>query len=150
MSAERPPEQDPGGSRELPAAAAGEPQGERLLRRSSTDKVLAGVCGGLGRYLGVEPVLLRIAVVVLALANGLGVIAYVIAWIVIPEERSGQPVAAARAPRQDTGRLVLGGALVVLGLVLLADRVVPDLERLFWPLAVVAAGAAIMLVGLRR
>jgi phage shock protein C len=42
--------------------------------------VLAGVCGGLGRYLGVDPILLRVAVVVLTLANGIGVIAYVIAW----------------------------------------------------------------------
>jgi len=112
--------------------------------------VLAGVCGGLGRYLGVEPVLLRVAAVVLALANGLGLIAYVIAWIVIPEEQGGQPVAAVGPPRQETGRLVLGGALVVLGLVLLLDRIVPDLQRLVWPLAVVAAGAAIMLAGLRR
>jgi phage shock protein C len=152
MSAPRPPEQEPGGPAEIPAPtpAAGEPAGERLLRRSANDKVLAGVCGGLGRYLGVEPVLLRIAAVVLALANGIGVIAYVIAWIVIPEERAGQPVGAVRAPRQETGRLVLGGALVVLGLVLLLDRIVPDLQRLFWPLAVVAAGAAIMLAGLRR
>ena len=150
MSTPRPPEQEPGGPAEIPAPAAGEPQGERLLRRSASDKVLAGVCGGLGRYLGVEPVLLRIAAVVLALANGVGVIAYVIAWIVIPEERAGQAVAAARAPRQETGRLVLGGALVVLGLVLLLDRIVPDLQRLFWPLAVVAAGAAIMLAGMRR
>jgi phage shock protein C len=150
MSAPRPPEQEPGGPAEIPPPAAGEPRGERLLRRSTSDKVLAGVCGGLGRYLGVEPVLLRIAAVVLALANGVGVIAYVIAWIVIPEERAGQAVVAARAPRQETGRLVLGGALVVLGLVLLLDRIVPDLQRLFWPLAVVAAGAAIMLAGLRR
>ena len=150
MSAERPPEQDPSRPSEIPAPAAGEPPGERLLRRSTSDRVLAGVCGGLGRYLGVEPVLLRVAAVVLALANGLGLIAYVIAWIVIPEERAGQPVAAVRAPRQETGRLVLGGALVVLGLVLLLDRLVPDLQRLFWPLAVVAVGAAIMLAGLRR
>jgi phage shock protein C len=150
MSAPPPPEQEPRRPGELPAPAAGAPQGERLLRRSASDKVLAGVCGGLGRYLGVEPVLLRIAAVVLALANGIGVIAYVIAWIVIPEERDGQPVGAVRAPRQETGRLVLGGALVVLGLVLLLDRIVPDLQRLFWPLAVVAAGAAIMLAGLRR
>jgi phage shock protein C len=150
MSAPPPPEQEPGRPGELPTPAAGAPQGERLLRRSASDKVLAGVCGGLGRYLGVEPVLLRIAAVVLALANGIGVIAYVIAWIVIPEERDGQPVGAVRAPRQETGRLVLGGALVVLGLVLLLDRIVPDLQRLFWPLAVVAAGAAIMLAGLRR
>jgi phage shock protein C len=150
MSGWPPPEPGPGGPGEIPAPAPGGPQGERLLRRSTSDKVLAGVCGGLGRYLGVDPVLVRIAAVVLALANGIGLIAYVIAWIVIPEERAGQPVAAVRAPRQETGRLVLGGALVVLGLVLLLDRLVPDLQRLFWPLAVVAAGAAIMLAGLRR
>jgi phage shock protein C len=150
MSARIPPEPDPGGPREIPPPAAGGPPGERLLRRSASDKVLAGVCGGLGRYLGVDPLLLRIAAVVLTLANGVGLIAYVVAWIAIPEERAGQPVAAVRAPTQETGRLVLGGALVVLGLVLLLDRLVPDLQRLFWPLAVVAAGAAIMLAGLRR
>jgi phage shock protein C len=154
MSTRPPPEPGPPpGERAEPAASPpppGGPQAERLLRRSSEDKVLAGVCGGLGRYLGIDPVLLRIAAVVLALANGLGVIAYVIAWIVIPEERAGQPAAGARPPRQETGRLVLGGSLVVLGLVLLLDRLAPDLQRLFWPLAVVAAGAAIMLVGLRR
>jgi phage shock protein C len=154
MSARPPQEPGPPGDQTEPAASPPPPptgpRAERLLRRSSDDRLLAGVCGGLGRYLGVDPVLLRIATVVLALANGLGLIAYVIAWIVIPEERSGQPAAGARPPRQEMGRLVLGGSLVVLGLVLLLDRLAPDLQRLFWPLAVVAAGAAIMLVGLRR
>ena len=89
MSGRLPPEPDPGGTGELPAPAAGGPPGERLLRRSASDKVLAGVCGGLGRYRGVEPLLLRIAAVVLALANGVGLIAYVVAWIAIPEERAG-------------------------------------------------------------
>jgi phage shock protein C len=154
MSARPPQEPGPPGDQSEPAASPPPPptgpRAERLLRRSSDDRLLAGVCGGLGRYLGVDPVLLRIAAVVLALANGLGLVAYVIAWIVIPEERSGQPAAGARPPRQEMGRLVLGGSLVVLGLVLLLDRLAPDLQRLFWPLAVVAAGAAIMLVGLRR
>jgi phage shock protein C len=154
MNARPPQEPGPPGDHTEPAASPPPPptgpQAGRLLRRSSDDRLLAGVCGGLGRYLGVDPVLLRIAAVVLALANGLGLIAYVIAWIVIPEERSGQPAAGARPPRQEMGRLVLGGSLVVLGLVLLLDRLAPDLQRLFWPLAVVAAGAAIMLVGLRR
>jgi phage shock protein C len=152
MNARPPQEPGPPGDHTEPAASPPPtgPQAGRLLRRSSDDRLLAGVCGGLGRYLGVDPVLLRIAAVVLALANGLGLIAYVIAWILIPEERSGQPAARARPPRQEMGRLVLGGSLVVLGLVLLLDRLAPDLQRLFWPLAVVAAGAAIMLVGLRR
>jgi phage shock protein C len=121
-----------------------------VLRRSRHDRVVAGVCGGLGRYLGVDPVLLRIAFVVLALANGVGVIAYVAAIIVIPEEAPGDPVAGGRGDRGETGRLLLGGALVVLGLVLLLDRLAPELQRLFWPIAVVIVGAAIILFGMRR
>jgi phage shock protein C len=121
-----------------------------VVRRSRSERVIAGVCGGVGRYLGVDPVLLRIAFIILALANGLGVIAYVVCWVAIPEERPDQPSTPAPQGRRETGRLVLGGSLVVLGLVLLLDRLAPDLDELFWPVAVVAVGVAVMLVGLRR
>jgi phage shock protein C len=121
-----------------------------VVRRSRRDRVIAGVCGGVGRYLGVDPVLLRIAFIILALANGLGLIAYVVAWVAVPEEPSDAPPAPPTEARRELGRLVLGGALVVLGLVLLLDRLAPDLDELFWPLAVVAVGVAVMLVGLRR
>jgi phage shock protein C len=161
MSARLPPDPDPatpppgspgtgGQPPPPPPPSAPPPPAERLLRRSHSERVLAGVCGGLGRYLGIDPVLLRIAFVVLGLANGLGVIAYVVAWIVIPEERPGQPIGPAPAARREAGRLVLGGALVVLGLVLLLDRLAPDIDQLFWPVAVVAVGVAIILIGLRR
>jgi len=145
MSTQLPPEPGPSGPEPPPAGG-----GPRVVRRSRGERVIAGVCGGIGRYLGVDPVLLRIAFIVLALANGLGVIAYVVAWVAIPEERPGQPLAAAPEPRRETGRLVLGGSLVVLGLVLLVDRLAPNLDELFWPVAVVAVGVAVMLVGLRQ
>ena len=120
------------------------------MRRIRSERVIAGVCGGLGRYLGIDPVLLRVAFIILALANGLGLIAYVVAWVAIPEEGTDQPAGPAPEPRRETGRMVLGGSLVVLGLVLLLDRLAPDLDELFWPVAVVAVGVAIILVGLRR
>jgi len=145
MSTQLPPEPGPPGPEPPPAGG-----GPRVVRRSRGERMIAGVCGGIGRYLGVDPVLLRIAFIVLALANGLGVIAYVVAWVAIPEERPGQPLAAAPEPRREMGRLVLGGSLVVLGLVLLVDRLAPNLDELFWPVAVVAVGVAVMLVGLRR
>jgi phage shock protein C len=154
MSTRLPPEPDqPGPPGPQPGQTGPRPPppgGRRVLRRSQSERVLAGVCGGIGRYLGVDPVLLRIAFVILALANGLGLIAYVVAWVAIPEERPGQPLGPAPEARRETGRLVLGGALVVLGLVLLLDRLAPNLDELFWPVAVVAVGVAIMLVGLRR
>ena len=153
MSSQLPPEPGPPGP--PPGPEPGQPGRDpaaapRLVRRSRTERVIAGVCGGIGRYLGVDPVLLRIAFIVLALANGLGVIAYVVAWVAIPEEGPGQPAATMAQPRRETGRLVLGGSLVVLGLVLLLDRLAPSLDQLFWPVAVVAVGVAIILVGLRR
>lgn len=62
------------------------------LYRSSTNTVVGGVCGGLGDYLGIDPVLIRLAFVFLAVANGFGVMLYVILWIVLPEEeRLGEP-----------------------------------------------------------
>ena len=151
MSTPPPPEPGPSGPGQPPGP--GSPPvdgGQRVVRRSRSERVIAGVCGGVGRYLGVDPVLLRIAFIILALANGLGVIAYVVCWVAIPEERPGQPLAAAPEARRETGRLVLGGSLVVLGLVLLVDRLAPDLDELFWPVAVVAVGVAVMLAGLRR
>jgi len=153
MSTQLPPEPGPSGP-EQPQPPGSEPPpvdgGQRAVRRSRTERVIAGVCGGVGRYLGVDPVLLRIAFIILALANGLGVIAYVVCWVAIPEERPGQPSVPVPQARRETGRLVLGGSLVVLGLVLLLDRLAPDLDELFWPVAVVAVGVAVMLVGLRR
>jgi phage shock protein C len=151
MSTQLPPE--PGPSRPDQPTGPQQPPvegGQRPVRRSRSERVIAGVCGGVGRYLGVDPVLLRIAFIILALANGLGVIAYVVCWVAIPEERGDEPSVPAPQGRRETGRLVLGGSLVVLGLVLLLDRLAPDLDELFWPVAVVAVGVAVMLVGLRR
>ena len=151
MSAQLPPEPGPSGAGPPPPEPPPPPvDGPRVVRRSRSERVIAGVCGGVGRYLGVDPVLLRIAFIILALANGLGLIAYVVAWVAIPEERPGQPIGPVTEPRRETGRLVLGGSLVVLGLVLLLDRLAPNLDELFWPVAVVAVGVAVMLVGLRR
>lgn len=58
----------------------------KVLRRSRTDRVGAGVAGGLGRYFGFDPVLFRVLFATAAFFGGAGVIAYVLAWIAIPEE----------------------------------------------------------------
>ena len=64
----------------------------RRLYRSSTNKVVGGVCGGMGDYLGIDPVLIRLLFVFLAVVEGFGALLYVILWIVLPEERrAGEP-----------------------------------------------------------
>ncbi len=118
----------------------------RVLRRSRTDKVLAGVCGGLGRYLGIDPVLLRIAFVVLGVAGGGGIPLYIIAWIAIPEEKEGDAVGVG-TPRPDaaaTARLVIGGTLIALGSILLLNLSIPRFGKYFWPLALIAVGVGVI------
>ncbi len=122
-----------------------EPSEPRVLRRSRDDRVIAGVCGGLGRYLGVDPVLLRIAFVVLAIAGGGGILLYILSWILIPEERSGEPLGTARPSGFDTTRLIVGGTLIAIGTILLLNLSIPRFGKYFWPLALIAIGVAIVI-----
>ncbi len=54
------------------------------LYRSETDRLLGGVCGGLGEYLSMDPLLLRIAFVVMTIANGVSVVVYILLWLLVP------------------------------------------------------------------
>jgi phage shock protein PspC (stress-responsive transcriptional regulator) len=56
------------------------------LRRSRTDRRLAGVAGGLGRHLDIDPVILRVAFVVLTFFGGAGLLMYVACWLLVPED----------------------------------------------------------------
>ncbi|HZX62409.1 MAG TPA: PspC domain-containing protein [Bacteroidales bacterium] len=58
----------------------------KRLFRSRKDRILGGVCGGLGNYLNVDPVLVRVVWAILFFAAGVGLLAYILAWIIIPEE----------------------------------------------------------------
>ncbi|MEA2426145.1 MAG: hypothetical protein QOH13_2555, partial [Thermoleophilaceae bacterium] len=63
-----------------------EPPVSKRLTRSSDDRVIAGVAGGLGRYLGLDPVVIRITLVVLMFFGGAGVVAYGAAWLFVPSD----------------------------------------------------------------
>jgi phage shock protein C len=64
----------------------------KQLRRPVTDRIVAGVCSGLGRYLGVDPVLVRVIfAVAVILTGGLALIAYPVMWFLMPEEPSNAP-----------------------------------------------------------
>ena len=64
------------------------------LRRSADDRMLAGVAGGLARYLDVDATLVRIAFVVLTVVGGAGVPLYLASWLLIPEDGADQSIAA--------------------------------------------------------
>lgn len=59
---------------------------DKQLRRSKTDKMIAGICGGLGKYFGLDPTILRLVFVLLMIFAGTGLLAYLIMWLVIPYE----------------------------------------------------------------
>jgi phage shock protein PspC (stress-responsive transcriptional regulator)/predicted membrane protein len=88
---------------------APEPQPRRLTR-SREDRVLGGVCGGLGRYFDVDPVLFRIGAVALVLFGGAGLLLYLAAIFLIPDERSGSPDGRGLAQR---GLAIVGVVLLV-------------------------------------
>ncbi len=128
---------------------------ERRLVRSSDDRVIAGVCGGLGKYLGVDPILVRIAAILLVFAGGAGIVLYIIGWIAIPDELAedtgefagGRDETASIAGEDRTrSAAVLGLIVVALGVVFLADAIWPDFLswRYVWPVALIAIGAAIL------
>ena len=60
---------------------------DKLLRRSKTDKMIAGICGGLGKYFGLDPTILRLVFVLLMIFAGTGLLAYLIMWLVISYEK---------------------------------------------------------------
>lgn len=85
----------------------------RRLTRPREDRWLGGVSAGLGAYFDLSPTIYRIAFVALALAGGTGVLLYIAAWLVIPEEGAADSIAAAELRKhRDQPRRVVGFAVL--------------------------------------
>ena len=140
----------------------------KKLYRSRKDKMIAGVAGGLAEYFDLDVVLFRLMFVLLVLFGGGGVLAYVILWIVAPQE----PLVTVftdqgTAPNQDSGTqpeaadtvseskstpsagsnasLFAGITLIVIGLLFLANRMLPWFRfEEFWPLILIIGGVLIL------
>ncbi|MBO5867545.1 MAG: PspC domain-containing protein [Oscillospiraceae bacterium] len=59
---------------------------QKKLYRSNTDKKLCGVCGGLAKYFNIDATLIRLALVLLVVFAGMGILAYIICALIMPEE----------------------------------------------------------------
>lgn len=60
----------------------------KTLYRSKTDRKIAGICGGLGKYFNIDPTIVRVIFILMLLPGGLpGVLPYLVLWVVIPEEQ---------------------------------------------------------------
>ena len=79
--------------------------GAGQLRRSGDDRMLAGVAGGIARYLNADVTLVRVIIAALALFTGAGAALYIAAWLLIPADGDDESIAAAWiARRQDRSR----------------------------------------------
>ena len=99
-----------------PAAAPPPPPPPRRLTRTSRDRVIGGVCGGIGRYFGIDPTLVRIGFVALALLGGTGLVVYAAALLLVPLDEEGAAVPA--SPRERATAIAIAAAVVFAALVL--------------------------------
>ncbi len=151
---------------------------DRRLTRSTSDVVIAGVCSGLGQYLGIDAWIVRLFFLLLALGNGIGVFIYLLLWFIVPREgeardatmgenvRTGADEIAAHVrsmgdelrqsvnrPNQQVG-LLLGAALILVGVYFLLQNLNVYWLRwlkfdLLWPVLLIIGGV-VLLVRLRR
>lgn len=143
----------------------------RRLVRSRTDTILGGVAAGLADYLGADPALVRIAWAILVpLTDGAALLAYVVAWIVVPESprvedgdaayaadagddpaRPGRPAEERRSVADGRVGVFVGVGLVLLGIWFLGREYLPAINwGLIWPLILVVIGGLILVTSSRR
>lgn len=138
----------------------------KKLYRSRKDKMIGGVAGGLAEYFDIDPTLIRIIFVVTLFVGGGGFLAYIILWIVIPEEpfvfvtpdtssaqtSGSQTTNPPPAPgeyyetRHQKKRNIGGAILIVIGVLFLMDNLMPRFHfGDFWPLILIAIGIGLLL-----
>lgn len=142
---------------------------EKRLYRSYTDKMLGGVCGGLGEYFDIDPVIIRVLFIVAVLFGGGGILAYIILWIVIPQKpftipKFNQESSNETNPnteqntndnsfrnfviekRRMNKNSLAGMILIFFGILFLLDNFLPRFSfHDLWPLILIGIGFALIL-----
>lgn len=112
-----------------------------MFTRSSNDRVLTGVAGGIGERLGIDPVVVRLAFVVLMLAGGTGVLVYLGALLL---SSPPDPLAPGSRPRRSTLQAIAVGFVIAGVLLLLREAGVWFGDRIVWPAALAVLGSAVI------
>ena len=132
----------------------------KRLYRSRKKVMLGGVCGGLAEYLDIDPVIVRLGVVLLLFAGGAGLLIYILAWIIIPKApepsptteavstptSSSTPSGAETGNKTDSARLLAGLILIILGFIFLFSKFLPWFSfGKLWPLILIVLGILLLL-----
>ncbi len=123
----------------------------KQLYRSKNNKVIAGVCGGVAEYFEVDPTIVRIAWLLLAFPGGIGLIAYIVCWIVMPEKSSTLAVSAdsyeseQNPEANEKNKKIIGIVLIIIGCVFLFDIFFRWFDlAVVVPLAIIAIGIFVL------
>jgi len=132
---------------------------EQRLFRSSSNRLIAGVCGGLGKFFAVDPTIVRLVFLLLLFLGGGGFLLYLILWIIVPEEQQAgaTPQAVVATNTQELaqsaarhGPVVFAVILIFLGVWFLLQNLLHiDLGQL-WPVILIIIGLALLIPGMRR
>ncbi len=130
------------------------------LWRKKDDKVIAGICSGLGQYFYSDPILFRFAFLALLFAGGSSIFIYIILWIVLPSEPIAtksetiytETINASDAGNQineiqstDSTSLVFGLLLISGGVLLLLNNLIPYLKiQKLWPVILIMIGLGLL------
>ncbi len=135
---------------------------KKTLYRSRTNRLVAGVCGGFGEYLEIDPTLIRLLWAFLIFFGGSGIILYIFAWIIVPEEPLNSK---AKKPKSEQfgkefsesmekmfsgrdGRVFFGLLLILFGAMFFANNFIPWMSITYlWPVLLIAIGAWIVIRG---
>ncbi|WTW97015.1 PspC domain-containing protein [Streptomycetaceae bacterium NBC_01309] len=124
-------------TRTPPQAEPGD-NGNPPLHRPLHDRVVSGVCGGLGRHFGVDPVIFRVVFAVLALFGGLGVLLYGLGWLLMPADGQQAPLARDVLNGRGIGAAIPAIALTGIGIGVFFSYIDNGFDGAF-PLLIVAA-----------
>jgi len=116
----------------------------KKLFRSTTDKMIGGVCGGLAQYLEIDSTVVRILCAIIILFTwGVGLAAYIVAWILVPEDAGYAEGSSDVDPEQR--RKLIGGILIGVGALVFLGRMFAWFDfKVVMAIVLVAAGVYIL------
>ena len=133
---------------------------EKRLERIINDRVLGGVCSGLGRYLNIDRTIIRLVFCIAFFLYGTGGLIYIILWIAMPaccetktdnDNATQNSESLPQTTGNRNGNMAAGIILIALGILFLVCNFIPELNILkLWPVAIIALGITMIVNALKK
>ncbi|HOV92337.1 MAG TPA: PspC domain-containing protein [Candidatus Kapabacteria bacterium] len=149
----------------------------KIVQRSRNHRIVAGVCGGLGEYFDIDPVFIRLLFVIVSFFYGIGVVAYIVLWIIIPSTPMESAYMTSENPsnphsdydnkstenievEDDSNirnkntqqvRIFIGSILLLIGVLILLNELVPNIKgELIWSFILIILGIFLIILSLKK